>query len=424
MRFSLASFFSRSMYIFQLVFLGTRLLAQDAVPGISQAELLEEMDEILYDISHYYTYWEDKAQYWNCLRVAYNRAIKEAKTEEEVVLVFEYLLYELHDSHLILNTNRQSSYRLFSPVYAQVVGDKVVIRQVWQSQLEAIPEGIIGAEILKMNERPFAEQIAAFPTQCHDKNIPEVREWVANKVLAGRYNEARVLELRLKNRQLLKLNLDSLKVRQDEGLLTIRKEGDIGIIRINNQLGNNELIPAFDEALNQFQDTQGLILDLRNTVDGGNTYVARGIMGRFVDAVKPYQKHWILEEYLEDQKVVRSWIEYVSPRKEHPHYDKPLVVLVGRWTGSMGEGLAIGLEASAQAKVMGTEMERLAGSMKGFSFRHLNFGYRLSTQKLFHINGSPREKYIPSYYISPENTQEDEILRTGIHFLEKRIGQH
>ncbi len=411
--------FACSILLF--IFLGipeARLWGQEVIPGISQAQLLEDLEEMLYDISHYYSYREEKDIDWDCLKDTYTHVLKEAQKEEDVVLAFEFLLDEFYDSHIILNTNRVSSYRLYSPIHAVAKHGKVYITQVWQTQLEHVPAGFILAEIVNMNGCPFAELIDAFPSKCQDKTKTEVREWLANKVLAGRYNEPRLLELRLPKQGTLSLNLDSLTLRKEKGLLSSRKEGEIGIIRIHNQLGNNQLIPAFDQALNSLANTKALILDLRNTVDGGNTYVARGIMGRFVTEPRPYQKHWTREEYLEGQAVTRSWVEYVSPRDGMPPYQKPLVVLVGRWTGSMGEGLAIGLEAAAQAKILGTEMERLAGSVYGFSFNHVAFGYRLSTQKLFHVNGTAREKYIPTHYFSPTGLSVDETLLEAIQLIE------
>ncbi|MEM9822885.1 MAG: S41 family peptidase, partial [Bacteroidota bacterium] len=119
----------------------------------------------------------------------------------------------------------------------------------------------------------------------------------------------------------------------------------------------------------------------------------------------------------ENPKVERSWIEYVSPREIT--YDKPLVVLAGRWTGSMGEGMTVGLDGMGRAEVVGSEMERLAGEMNGFSFKNQSFGYRLSTAKLFHINGTPREKYVPKHYVEQSTTQSDEVLEKGIELINK-----
>jgi carboxyl-terminal processing protease len=235
--------------------------------------------------------------------------------------------------------------------------------------------------------------------------------------LAGRYNQSRVLTLKLDNETTLEVDLDNLKIKQTSELLTSTTENGVGMIRINNSLWNNSLLNKFDETLDKLMNTKGLIIDLRNTVDGGNSYVARGIMSRFINKSKPYQKHWTTEQYGENPIVEMSWVEYVSPRKEQ--YKNPIVILVGRWTGSMGEGLAIGFEGMQRAEIVGSEMERLAGEMNGFSFKNQSFGYRLSTTKLFHIDGTPREKYVPPNYVIQTTIKKDQAMEKGVELINK-----
>jgi len=385
---------------------------------IDQTKIKEDLNEILSVISQNYIYLQEKNVDLNCIRDYYEKKIPNIRTEEQIVLFFEYLLNEFYDSHLNLNTNRSSSFRLFSPIYATLENGKAIISNVWISQIENLDQNIIGVEILKINGNDIDEAIEQFPTHCNDKNSEEIREWIVNKILAGRYNQSRMLTLKLSNKKIIEFDLDRLRMKEDSELLTSRTENGIGIIRINNSLGNNSLIDEFDKALDKLMNTKGLIIDLRNTVDGGNSYVARGIMGRFINEAKPYQKHLTTEQYDGNPIVERSWIEYVSPRKEP--YKKPLVILVGRWTGSMGEGLAIGFDGMERAQIVGSEMERLAGEMNLFSFRNQKYGYRLSTAKLFHMNGTPREKYIPTNYVKQTTTEKDEALEKGIQLISKK----
>ncbi|WP_422348526.1 S41 family peptidase [Flagellimonas sp.] len=382
---------------------------------IDRTKIKEDLNEILTDISQNYIYLDEKNVDLDCIREHYESQIEKLNTEEETVLFFEYLLDEFYDSHLILNTNRNSSFRLYSPIYIKIENGKAVISNIWQTQIQYIDQNLIGAEVQKINGLTFDKAIEQFPTHCNDKKSKIVREWIANKILAGRYNEPRVLSLKLSDNKTIEFDLDKVKIKKDDGLLNTMTKNEIGIIKINNSLGNNALISEFDKSLNQLRNTKGLIIDLRNTVDGGNSYVARGILSRFIKEQKPYQKHWTIEQYDGSTKVERSWVEYVSPRESQ--YKKPVVILVGRWTGSMGEGLAIGFEGMERAETVGTEMERLAGEMNGFSFINQKFGYRLSTAKLFHLNGTPREKYVPTNYVKQTTIQKDETLEKGIEII-------
>lgn len=386
---------------------------------INHIQIKEDLHQILNNISQYYTYQKDKNVDLNCIREYYENQIPNIKTEEESVLFFEYLLDEFYDSHLTLNTNRSSSFRLYSPIYATLKNGKVFISNLWQTQIENTKYEIVGSELLKINGIDPDKSIEQFPTRCTNKNYEKVKEWIINKILAGRYNQPRILTLKLNNNDTIEFDLDKLKYKQRSELLTTNIQDNIGIIRLNNSLGNNNLIEEFDQSLEKLMNTKGLIIDLRNTVDGGNSYVARGIMGRFINETKPYQKHLITEKYDDNPTIERSWIEYVSPREKQ--YKKPVVILVGRWTGSMGEGLAIGFEGMGRAEIVGSEMERLAGEMNGFSFKHRNYGYRLSFAKLHHINGTPRELYIPSNYVKQTTSQKDEILENGIKLINNHL---
>lgn len=400
-----------------IFFLAIGTISQAQSIGIDKQKVKEDLEEILSDISNRYIYLSEKGVDINCIRIHYSGKIEQLKTQEDIILFFEYLLNEFYDSHLILNTNTASSYRLYAPVYVSFQNNRYIISSVWQTQIDTLHEDIIGSYLEKINDIDIDKAIESFPTHCHNKSNPIVREWIANKLVAGTYQQPRILQLRLHNQRIINLDLNQLKIKKENRLLNVEKKKNIGIIRINNSLGNNDLISVFDQTLDSLFDTEGIILDLRNTVDGGNSYVARGIMSRFISSTKAYQKHQTIEKYGSGPAVEKIWLEYVSTRNKT--YQKPLIALVGRWTGSMGEGLSIGLEAAAGAIIIGSEMERLAGEMGGFSFLHQKFGYRLSTAKLFHVNGTPREKYRPSFYVQQSTILKDEVLEKALSIIKK-----
>ena len=57
-----------------------------------------------------------------------------------------------------------------------------------------------------------------------------VREWIANKILAGRYNEPRVLSLKLTDNKTIEFDLDKIKIKKDDGLLNTMIQNLFGII--------------------------------------------------------------------------------------------------------------------------------------------------------------------------------------------------
>lgn len=382
---------------------------------IDQLKIKEDLKVILTNFTQSYVYLDDKNVDLKCIWDNYQNDIPKIKNRTDVVLFFEYLLNEFYDNHLTLTTNTQSSYRLFAPIYTSLINDKSIVTNVWHSQIETLSHEIIGSELLKFNDLSIEQIIKQFPSQCHDKTNAEVKEWVINKALAGRYNEPRILTLKLSNNKVIEFDLDNVKLKQESDLLTTKNQGNIGIIRINNSLGNDNLVTEFDTALNDLSGTKGIVLDLRNTIFGGDSYEAKGILSRFINEPKPYQKHAYFEKSQNNPNVLRSWIELVTPRLEQ--YKKPVIVLVGRWTGSMGEGLAIGFEGMHRAEVVGTEMRRLAGEVYDFGFKNETFGYKISTAKLYHMNGTIREEYIPTHYVKQTTSKRDEALEKGIQLI-------
>ena len=363
-------------------------------------------------IEHYekeFIYYEDKKEIIACIRDEYYQSLDTISHPFYKILFYEKLLNELYDSHIHLTTNTDQSYRLNSPIYIQEIEGVFRITSVFTSQIDVDFPNISQAQVLSFNDQTITQAIKNFPSYCHDKNDPKIREWLANKILAGRINQSRILELQLTNGNRYTLDMDQIHYRADEGLLISFIRDNIGYIRLNNSLGENDLVEAFNETLDQMMNTQALILDLRNTPSGGNSSVAEPIMGRFVLEKSAYQLC---------ENINERYLKYITPTGTH--YNKPLYVLVGRWTGSMGEGMAIGFDGMKRAKLIGTEMYRLAGGMKTVQLINSNFGARMSIEKLYHLNGSLRERFIPIEYINQSDVTKDQVYEHSL----KLISQH
>jgi carboxyl-terminal processing protease len=191
----------------------------------------------------------------------------------------------------------------------------------------------------------------------------------------------------------------------------ILKDG-MGYIKIND-LGSDDTVSEFDAALEQVRRTRGLIIDLRATQSGGNTSVAEPIMGRLIERRMPYQKGTPIRG--------ASWTREVSPTGGWT-YKAPLVVLVGRWTASMGEGIAIGLDAMKRATIVGTRMAGLNGAVFDLELPNTKIKFNYAAEKLFHTNGTPREDFVPPVSVKLTGKEtEDLILEVGIRTLNKLL---
>lgn len=210
----------------------------------------------------------------------------------------------------------------------------------------------------------------------------------------------------------------------EDPILDIRMKGETGIIRINNALGDNDLIAAFDAAMSEIRGAKYLILDLRNTPSGGNTEVGRSIIGHFIDKIAPYQVHEIpsLER---EYTVPRHFVEYAKPRP--PYFDPAnAVVLAGKWTGSMGEGIVIGLDAAADMTVIASDMGDLLGGLSNRNLPLSGMRLDLGTETLFHVGGTPREDYtadIDLPYADTNPNGKDPAMMAAAAYFKTRDGK-
>ncbi|MBV5270661.1 MAG: hypothetical protein JZU55_13150, partial [Afipia sp.] len=232
-----------------------------------------------------------------------------------------------------------------------------------------------------------------------------------NVALAGHRRRARKLDVidgGMQRTFALAATSDQANRIADGPLLHVERDGELGIIRINNSLGEQKLIDEF---------TTALLIDLRNTPSGGNTSVARGIMGHFVEHDRPYQVHVIPYE----ARVLgptRKFVEFVTPFGIR--YPGKVYVAGGRWTGSMGEGLMIGFDAIG-ATTVGSDLAHLLGALSNETIDGSSAKVDLGTEQLFTVNGLPREAFHPQILLpqAESDGKHDPVLaaigREGTH---------
>jgi carboxyl-terminal processing protease len=159
----------------------------------------------------------------------------------------------------------------------------------------------------------------------------------------------------------------------------------------------------FRDVLQGLLDTSALVLDLRNTPSGGNSTVARAILGHFTAREQPYQVHEVSGEERRFG-VPRKFIELVAPLQ--PRYRGRVFVLAGRWTSSMGEGLVIGFDALGH-RTVGSPMAHLLGALFHESLPGSGARVELAEERLLHVNGTPREAFRPTIAVDPAEARPD-----------------
>ena len=369
------------------------------------------------DFEDNYAYLDRPEKPWLTWETRYSPAIDKADSEQAFDTVLASALSELHDFHAEVRSpipDRWLPVPTFADIWAHFEGTHAIIDAVRRGS-DAERAGVqAGDRVLKIGSFPLAQAIAERLTPAVDQADPNAQTWALLSVLTGRADEERTLTFERNDGTLKTVTLPvQRQVDRGSGELTLSTLPDnIGMIRFNNSLGDQKTVAAFDAALQKLSSTKGLILDLRDVPSGGDSSVALGIMGRFVKTMQPYQRHRI--PHYGQLDVERNWIELVAPRGTFT-YTVPVVVLVDHWTGSMGEGIAIGFDAMHRALVVGTPMAHLSGAVSDFRLPKTGTDVAFATEQLFHVNGTPRQDWLPPALVTAPVTKEsDPVLARGL----------
>ncbi|MCR9163243.1 MAG: S41 family peptidase [Nannocystaceae bacterium] len=375
-------------------------LAQGWIDADARASDLAFLCETVRDA---YVYANASVGAWSDCEEVWGTAAREAVTKAGFLHVVEGAITSLHDHHAGVGTHTDGSpvpVPTRADLWLETVGDDVVITAVRPNSVAAEAGLRVGTRVTEIDGVPMD----AFETD------------VARRAAAAGARGQEVRRLRI-GADGSTLELPPVRAPEYSALLSTRRVGSVGVIRIHNALGRPELVPAFDEALEQLADTTALILDLRDTPSGGDTDVAEPIMGRFVAEEAPYQRlAWTVSAG--ERRAPRGMLALVLPRPDLPTVQGPLVVLVSRWTGSMGEGMAVGLHALGRATVVGTSMAGLAGAVESFTMPASQVSFQIPVGTIHTMDGTPRESWTPPVLVDLTTAQgDDPIFDAGLAAL-------
>ncbi len=394
--------------LFVALLLAARPTAADAAPRFTAEDNLADFDALLENLAHRYAYLEPRRTNLSEMRTRLRPLAGAAHSREELVRVLEQALEPLADGHAILNTNLPESTRLIPSgldVWAELRQGRAVVTQVrtgWPAAQAGVQPG---ETIVAINGVDLQTALTKRLPCCCDADAPATRQWTLLALLAGTHNGSRRLTLETaKGQRQLELG-DPDQVPDPKAVTQQQLADGIGYIALR-ALGDKASVKAFDEALAALRGSRALILDLRDTAAGGNTEVAEPILGRLVRRRQPYQRIVPLSG--------KPWLRMVQPRGPWS-YDAPMAVLVGRWTGSMGEGMAIGLAAMKRATIVGSRMAGLLGAGYTYTLPRSGIRYNLPGDRLTHLDGTPREAFVPEVLV--EGQGDEATLRRAVAIL-------
>lgn len=324
--------------------------------------------------------------------------VDQVQTRDDLIRFAERALLLLADHHAITGSSLSDSWAVFpsyGDLWIEERDGEYYVEQV-RDNTPASRAGILaGDRLVGIGDFSTRGAVEEF---WRDLGVPEGSgnlAFAARVLAAGRRDRQRNLTVQRGSNEPRELQLPNLYStdRTGNSMLSVSREGDDLLIKFNDSLGQNDVISAFDEIMAQAETNQHIILDLTDTASGGNTVVARGIMGWFVQQPTAYQIHRLPAEERRTG-IARQWIEQVLPRSGKYHSGL-VTVRVGRWTGSMGEGLAIGFDAIG-ATVEGSRMAGLLGAVYDERLPNSQLVVKIPVERLYSTAGTPRQEFAPA----------------------------
>lgn len=392
-------------------------LAAIAAPAIAiepprDITLQQDFDELWETLRDRYAFFGDKATDWERVRAIYQpRLAAVGDDEDKWNRLLLAITDELYDGHTHFSSPVPGLPRWpLSDVFVGETPAGVEVRAIRDGSA-AMDSGVgIGDVVLAIDGVPFAQAAAARMPRALARPDPEARRFAINAAVGGNRDRDRKLRLRSKDGSVRDLLLP-FKPFADRASINHRKlDEGFGYIAITS-FGDSEAPKAFDAALEQLKDTPGLIIDARDN-GGGDTAVARPIMGRFIKERRPYAL--MRRRSGQGFGLTDPWTEYVDPQGPFT-YEKPVVVLQNHWSASMAEGFPMGMKGIGRAVTVGTETMGLGAAVFPLRLDRTGISINYSAEPVYDVKGNPRWKLKPDIPTTPGA----DILAAGVKELKR-----
>lgn len=385
---------------------GSALLAQPARAAEPQRDItfVQDFDELWATLSARYCFLADKATDWTRVRDLHRPRAAAASSSEALARVLADVLAELYDAHTHLADPPPGTPRFppFDLVVERAPAGARILSVAPRSAAEAAGLSV-GDVVTHVEGVAMVRAAAERMPRCLSRPDGAAEAYAWNAAVAGRRGKPRGLTIAGRGT----VDLPLLSSPDEPTLAWRRLDGGLGLIRIAS-FGDMATVAAFDDALAALRDTRGLILDVRHN-GGGDTAVARPIMGRFTAVARPYARM----RRRNGRALSPFWTEVVEPRGPFT-YVRPVVVLCDRWSASMAEGFPMGMRAVCAARIVGQPMMGLGAAVFQVRLDRTGIEAQYSAEPVYDIGGQPRWTFRPDVTV-PDG---GDILAAGLKALD------
>ena len=366
-----------------------------------------DFDELWSTLDQRYCFFDDKRTDWNRVRSLYRPQALAATSTEGFALVVGRVLAELYDPHTSPWDPPAGSQR--GPT-----SDLIVAWRDGQARIEAIADDSVASEadlalgdvIQTVDGRPIEALMRDLTPKCLTAPDPAAEAYALNRAAAGLRGQPRRYRVARAGQAPRDVVLPLRQTPPRPDLEWRRLDDGTGYIAIRS-FADNAVAERFDQALAEMRDAPGLILDVRSN-GGGDTAVARPIMGRFISETRPYARM----RRRDGRGLGPAWTETVDPQGPFT-YTGPVVVLTGRWSGSMAEGFPMGMRGLGRATLVGTPMMGLGAAVFPLRLDRTGLQAQYSAEPVYDVHDAPRWLMRPDV----ETADGEDILVAGQRVL-------
>ena len=334
-----------------------------------------------------------KATDWNAIISGLMPRARAARDDTAWLHLLEEALDALYDGHAQLNTNAPDSWRPVPyGVWVQPNNGRYIVTAVQRGSLPERTGVRPGDELVAVDGVSVSQLYQSRRPRLLTRADPVADEWALASAVAGRHNSRYEFRIRRAGREAFLTPSGTTPARDD--VEWKRVGNDVGLIAIST-FAPNGVVPAFDRALEALRNTRGLIVDVRSNT-GGDTAIARPIIGRLITARKQYA--WMTSR--DGPGLGPRRPEFVDARGPWT-YSAPVVVLVDRFSVSMAEGFAMALSGLGRARIVGTRMARLGAAVGRIELPYSKIAVQISTEPVYAVDGTPRWELEPDVVVNP-----------------------
>jgi carboxyl-terminal processing protease len=378
---------------------------------VSDTTYIDDFDEAWKTLADRYCYFEQKRTDWQAVRALYRPLAQAAGSPSGLAEIIRLILAELYDPHTHLSSPAKGT--PFWPPYDLLVDperDGARVAAVYEGSAAAVSGVQIGDLITGIGEETINAASRRYFPKCLTGPDPQAQRYAYNVAVGGLRGESRHFTLQRGGKR-LQVAVPDKEYPHQPDLETKYLEPGFGYILIRS-FGSEDVVAQFDHALEAFSSVKGLLIDVRYN-GGGDTAIARPIMGRFIHDRAPYA----FMRRRQGPGLSAPWTEYVEPRGPFT-FEKPVVIICGHWSASMAEGFPMGMRDIGRATIVGTPMMGLGAGLYNFLLDRTGIRAQYSAEPVYDTHGLPRSDFRPDVTISPTL----DAVRAGIAELERICG--